>query len=290
MKTRLFDCFTFFNEFDLLEVRLNELAPVVSHFVIAESSVTFQGAPKPLYFQENRDRFAQFADRIRHVVVTDMPAGAREIDHWRREHHQRNALLRAIGDAGPNDYVMLSDVDEIPRAGAVRTITEAGLDGPVVHCFELAMFRFFINLREGTPWLRSSPRLTRRCYIRSLQALRNIKPPVGNPLHSGWRWLKGSLEMGMPIRRRVVHDGGWHFTSLGGAAAYAEKLRSFSHVEPERRASPASSMIEVAADRIEQALQDNRDQVVPIDDSFPSYIVSNPDRFRPFILPYPERA
>jgi hypothetical protein len=70
---RIFDCFTFLNEFDLLEIRLHELAPVVDRFVIAESPVTFTGRPKPLHFLDNRARFAAFADKIIHIVVDDQP-------------------------------------------------------------------------------------------------------------------------------------------------------------------------------------------------------------------------
>jgi len=92
---RIFDCFTFLNEFDLLEIRLHELAQVVDRFVIAESPVTFTGRPKPLHFLDNRARFAAFADKIIHIVVDDQPVTD---SAWEREWHQRNALERGIAD------------------------------------------------------------------------------------------------------------------------------------------------------------------------------------------------
>ena len=70
---KVYDCFTFFNELDLLEVRLNELDGVVDRFVLCESPYTFRGQPKPLVFQENRARFARFLPKIEHVVVDDLP-------------------------------------------------------------------------------------------------------------------------------------------------------------------------------------------------------------------------
>jgi len=284
-RLRLFDCFTFFNEFELLEVRLNELSPLVSYFVIAEAPITFQGKEKPLYFLENRQRFAKFADRIRHVVVNDMPVGSREADHWRREHHQRNALANAIADAAPDDYVMLSDVDEIPRASVVRSILDQNAGGPIIHLLELAMFRFFLNFREPKPWLRNGPRLTRRRYVNSFQALRNTRPPAADPINSFRRWLSASMQLARPIRRNVVHDAGWHFSSLGGAEAYAEKLRSFSHIEPERRTLPDNAMVGVAARRIGEALKQGPGKTVPVDGSFPAFIVDHVEQFQSLIYP-----
>lgn len=71
---RIYDCFTFFNELDLLELRLNELASVVDYFVIAEATHTFTGKPKPLHFKENAARFEAFLPRIIHIIVEDFLA------------------------------------------------------------------------------------------------------------------------------------------------------------------------------------------------------------------------
>src|SRR3989344_1716902 len=86
LDAKIYDCFTFFNELDLLDLKLHELADHVDKFVIVESTVTFQGNPKPLYFQENKQRFAPFLDKIIHVVVSDTPT---EGSAWDREHYQR---------------------------------------------------------------------------------------------------------------------------------------------------------------------------------------------------------
>lgn len=70
----IYDCFSFFNELDLLEIRLNTLDKVVDKFILFESTLTHTGNPKPLYYAENKDRFAKFSDRIVHIVVNDFPA------------------------------------------------------------------------------------------------------------------------------------------------------------------------------------------------------------------------
>ncbi len=69
----VYDCFQFFNELDILKIRLNVLAPIVDRFVISEATETFSGLKKPLYYEENKYLFAEFADKIIHVVVDDTP-------------------------------------------------------------------------------------------------------------------------------------------------------------------------------------------------------------------------
>ncbi|HZX73462.1 MAG TPA: hypothetical protein VFE57_03515, partial [Cyclobacteriaceae bacterium] len=67
------DCFTFFNELDLLEIRLNILNETVDRFVLVEATRTFQNNPKPLYFNENKKRFEAFLPKITHIIVDDYP-------------------------------------------------------------------------------------------------------------------------------------------------------------------------------------------------------------------------
>src|SRR5687767_9061046 len=112
----LFDCFTFFNELELLEIRLHELSDVVDFFVLAESHTTFSGRPKSLYYEESKRRFSDYQDRIIHVVSSDLETD----DAWAREEHQRNSLLHGLRNCLPDDIVMVSDVDEIPKREAVK--------------------------------------------------------------------------------------------------------------------------------------------------------------------------
>lgn len=277
--TRIFDCFVFSRELDLLEIRLHELAPVVDVFVLAESPTTFQGGSKPLVFHENRQRFSQFADRIRHVVVDDMPGGTRERDHWRRQSHQRNALIAGIDDALPDDVVLLSDVDEIPRAGTVRAVAETSDLRPTVHCFEQTMYKYFLNCQHRDPWSRSGPRAVRRRYLDSMQGLRYVRPPTREPVRSTLRWLYACAHMRQPIRRVVHRDAGWHFSSTGGVDALAQKMISNSVIVRDRRNNPDWDMHEAALARIEKSRSSPKVQRVSIDDTFPDYLVANMQRF-----------
>ena len=113
---RLYDCFTFYNELTLLRLRLETLSPHIERFVLVEATKTFTGKPKPLVFGANRHLFTPWLNKIEHVVVDDMPD---EGDAWAREIHQRNAIARGLPSARQEDIIMVSDVDEIPRASTI---------------------------------------------------------------------------------------------------------------------------------------------------------------------------
>ena len=114
---RVWDAFQFYNELDVLEVRLHELNASVHRFVLVEATRTHSNKPKPLYFQEAASRFAAFSDKIVHVVVDDLPSvdiscalppnelrarshNLPQCGSWILENHQRNAILRGLQKQG----------------------------------------------------------------------------------------------------------------------------------------------------------------------------------------------
>src|SRR3954464_1583382 len=98
----IYDCFTFFNELDLLEIRLNELDPVVDKFVLVEATKTHQGKDKPLYFLENKARYEKFLAKIIHVVVNEYPDYEGK-SAWLLEHHQRNMIIEGLKECKSGD-------------------------------------------------------------------------------------------------------------------------------------------------------------------------------------------
>jgi len=279
---RVFDCFTFFNELDLLEIRLHELAPVVDRFVIAESPVTFTGRPKPLHFQDNKARFAAFADKIIHIVVDDQPVTD---SAWERQWRQRNALDRGIADAAPDDLILLSDLDEIPRPETIRNIKKTPPNRNEILCLELRMFYYFANLESDERWLRRGPRCLVNAGYFGMQRLRNIKGPHLSPLRDFTRAISAWCESGRPVRRRAIRDAGWHFSYLGGIAAIHEKMRSISggSKAPDDFKQLDKIMARVG-NRI--AVRDgpfSQLHLRPIDDGFPAYLRSNLERYRHLI-------
>lgn len=275
MRPRLFDCFLFFNELDLLEIRLNEMDPVVDVFVIAEATHTFTGKPKPLYFEENEGRFARFRDKIRHVVIRD---DTPEMESWARERFQRDALRGGLHDARPDDLVLLSDVDEIVSARALAPLRDRPIGSRDIVTFELRWFFFFFNLERAEKWLRKGPRLTRYANLRDMESLRDVRGPVDAKGRDMVRGLRAAIGMRRIVRRRVVRDAGWHFTWLGGVEAVVQKAASISS---HSRLPPDLATAKVAAAQIDSAVSgsDPYFHLTGIDATFPRYLVDNLDRF-----------
>ena len=139
----VYDCFQFFNELDILKLRLHVMAPVVDKFVISEATETFSGMKKPLYFDENREMFAEFADKIIHVVVDDTPEG----DTHDRDTFQKNAVGRGLKGCMDDDIIIFSDLDEIPNPMKVKEIISDCKEGVVYHMAQ-RLFYCYLNMEE----------------------------------------------------------------------------------------------------------------------------------------------
>lgn len=250
---RVFDGFTFFNELDVLEVRLHELDPVVDTFVLVEATRTFSGKPKPLHFEANKGRFERFLPKIRHVVVEDLPL---EGDPWGREAFQRDAIVRGLEDATPKDFVLVSDVDEIPRAEAVRGFLASGRDAAV---FVARTYYYKLNCE-------------------------NVSGETLTPLTAAIRRKDLGTPHGLRARRfglEAIPEGGWHFSYLGDEAAIRTKVEAYSHQELNRpeitAADRVRDRIERGADLFDRAGYEWR--YVPLDARFPRHVLENQERF-----------
>lgn len=226
---RIFDCFPFFMELDLLELRLRELSSVVHRFVLAESRWDFAGNPKPLYFADNRERFAEFADRIVHVVVEEQPANASE--RWAIQRHQRDQLMRGLGEAEPDDIVMISDVDEIPRLSAIGTMADTLSRRRMFATFLMAHHLYRLNLRTEPVGYITGTRAVRRRDVRVLHLVRQLKkrywksaPDWADQIPARFNALQAC---GLPLPRLTLPEAGWHMHSVGGRDLLRAKWESF---------------------------------------------------------------
>ena len=107
---KIYDCFSYWDEDLLLDLRLNILDKYVDYFVIVERNKTWQNNSKKLQF--NIEKFKNFKDKIIYVPVEDMPGGD---NPYRRENFQRNCILRGLKNAKDEDIILISDLDEIPN-------------------------------------------------------------------------------------------------------------------------------------------------------------------------------
>jgi beta-1,4-mannosyl-glycoprotein beta-1,4-N-acetylglucosaminyltransferase len=190
----MIDCFPFFNELDLLEVRLHALSPFVDRFVLAECPLTHSGNPKPLFFEENKARFDGFD--ITHVIVPPRDGSPWELETWGRE-----CLLEGIGGSDPEEMILISDVDEIPDPEGF--MGEEGI-------FSQRLYYYFFNCFTGASDWRGT----------MAQRKKNLGPHCID--HVQRRRAGAKLP---------VVGGGWHFSTLGSAEQILFKIESFAHQE-----------------------------------------------------------
>lgn len=211
----IYDTFIFFNELDLLELRLNILDEYVDYFVLVEATKTFQGDSKPLYFSNNKGNFSQFLHKIIHIVVDDMPDVSVPFD---REYHQRDCILRGLHDCDPKDLIILSDIDEIPNLERIPRTVESGSRLAFVQpLFYYKMNRKCIQM-EHLPW----SVLTQFCDFGRPSKLRLELVALQSEI-LGNQKITGEFQL--------IENGGWHFSYLGSAEMIVKKIEAFSHAE-----------------------------------------------------------
>lgn len=124
MKLKVYDCFTFYNEFELLELRLESLNPIVDYFVLVEADKTQRNEDKPFYFLENKDKFSKFLPQIRHLMmnVSNLSSLYKGDGDWIIENAQRDYIKQGLFDAKSDDLIFISDLDEIPNPQILNNI------------------------------------------------------------------------------------------------------------------------------------------------------------------------
>lgn len=299
-RARVIDATLLFNEIDLLEIRLNELDPHVDHFVVVEGNLTFSGAPKPWFFPEYRTRFARFASKLVYHQADLGPPRPRatQSDRLVLEVRQRNAIAAAVRTLSParKDIVIVSDVDEIPRAARVAELPERLARADVCPFVQLN-HRGYINNR-------STQRLNRRAWVGSVACRYRLF------LHAECQEIRMNYgAASRPLRERhagrgYIDDGGWHFSSLGGWEAASLKAQHSVHVEDRFHVIEASDRIVPVqvftgdfpreAARAAQngyLAQGGNNDFTPLDyDRFtldgdlPAYLVAERERFRRFFF------
>jgi hypothetical protein len=255
-RRRVIDVSPFNGEFTLLEIKLNEMADWVDRFVIYESPLTYTGLPKPLHFQQGKERFAKFADKIVHFVIDETPPYAAHA--WARELYQRASAIRGLqGLVGPDDLVMLSDADEVLERGKIEA-----WDGLQTTC-GLRTFCWFLNYRLLEPVKQGA----KSCLVK------------GRCL-AGCGTAMARLMLGT-LTREILPEAGWHFTSVLTAEALKAKLDSYSHED-----WAGSSVAEQAA--FLRSIREGEDQPgyrrEPVDESFPRFVREHREALAEFIL------
>ena len=253
---KIYDCFLFFNELELLEVRLNEMSPYVDKFVIVEACETFRGTPKAFFFGENRERFAKFADKI---ILVQLDEHLETDNPWIRERYQRQQVFRGLTTCHHKDIIFLSDVDEIVRGECIPKIAQmiSSKDMQAVICRQKMYFGYMNRYQTG--WSGSvctTFQDAKKLSIKKMRRLRNMQPRLLRKTHIS--------------KICTVDNAGWHFTSMGGMERYITKIQSYSHTEADTSAAKTET---------------HRMQIInsfaleEIDESFPQFVRDNRDHF-----------
>jgi beta-1,4-mannosyl-glycoprotein beta-1,4-N-acetylglucosaminyltransferase len=229
---KIFDCFQFFDENMMLDLRLNILNEHVHKFIIVENSFMHSGLEKNPVFDINN--FSRFKDKIIYILVDKLPLGLHDINKIEAkntrgnriidntlmiEHNQRNSILKGLHGALDDDLIIVSDVDEIPN---LRTINSNSINKKLIH-FKQKMYYYKLNLEYSSkPWYGS-----KACLKKDF-----ILP----------QWLRDTKERKYPIWRldilfskmkynsiQYIEDGGWHFANIKSPEEIEKKLNNFGH-------------------------------------------------------------
>jgi hypothetical protein len=272
---KIYDCFIFNNELDLLEVRLRETFDKVDRYVIVESNITFTGQPKPMHLHDNWQRFLPWADKITLLQAQGVHA---DNSAWANEARSRESLAPGIADADAEDYVLLSDADELFRASTFDLMRQHNKSA---YGFRLPYFTFKLNYLQLRPYPRPwwpAGSAVRKNQLTTFESLRNSREVIGHK--------EGA----------IIGHAGWHFNNIGSDSEIREKLSSFSHTEMNVPAVLERLDVEQLVARGEGLLPGGEFTAVAFDEYFPAsmhteqwakHVVPGQGNAREVIKPYP---
>lgn len=295
MNRKIFDAFLFFNELELLEIRLHTLAHTVDYFVITEATRTFSGKPKEMLFAKNRAKFDKFEHKIIYNPIDCEPnwdstrhtrqryyTGLHQVlQHksngkplsslsadFQREVFQRDSIVEGlINRATPEDLVIISDLDEIPNPNEVERLKFNYRNEGIV-TFRQKWHMYYLNVVSKSDWFGS-----RVCEFGHLEG-RSVDQ------------MRFHLEDRKKQPGPIIEDGGWHFSFLGGATRIKEKLEAYSY-QGRRSRIVLSALDRLFPNRIMQKIDRNLDifntgrvfKITELDSTYPSYISQNLEKF-----------
>ena len=267
----IYDCFSYWDEDILLDLRLNILDKYVDFFVIVEGNKTWQDNPKNLRFDINR--FSKFKEKIIYVPVTNMPSG---INPYLRENFQRNSIMRGLEQCKDDDFIIISDLDEIPNPDQLKKF-----DKKMRYAvFKQSHFYYKFNLQsENEPFWFGS-RICVKKYLKSPQWLRDLKFKK-RPF---WRLDKFRLN-------NIINEGGWHFCNLKKPEQLLYKYKNLCETNDPINFNERIDKKYLSLDSINKMITEKKDIIgrnhnykkVSIDKSFPSYLIDNISNYKEWI-------
>jgi beta-1,4-mannosyl-glycoprotein beta-1,4-N-acetylglucosaminyltransferase len=276
----IYDCFNFFNELDILEIRMNVLYEHVDYFVIVESSITHSGEEKLFYYEENKERYEKFSDKIIHFKVCDTPNNFTnlpdtdddilcQIYHYiniqsnrfnrntqpdyGRDFFQKECIRRPLVNCVDDDIILFSDLDEIPNPEVLKNIQELNLEENI-YSLQQNTYYYYLNVLKQKDW-----------YGTKILSYKKLKDLSLNE-------VRGDQSLSVKL-----DNGGWHFSFMGGKDMVEKKIKSYSArdlVKPK----VLQSLEENIKNNVDPFFRGNL-SLVEIDDSYPQFIIDNQEKY-----------
>lgn len=264
---KIYDCFIYYDEDFILDLRLNILNNFVDKFVIVEADYDHQGKKKKRNFDINN--FKAFKNKIIYKCIDKFPD---DLDSSGRENYQRNYIFNCLKEVHEDDLILLSDIDEIPD---LRKFNYHSFYK--YYFFEQKFFYYKLNLLNITRPIWYGSRICKKRFLRSPQWFRNLKPRRdANLRYPFWRIDK--------LRYKYIKNGGWHFSFLKDPSGIKQKIQSFCHAEYNKEAY--TNINHISSCILEHKDIFNRKfcfKKISIGKDFPDYITQNISKFQLWI-------
>ena len=268
---KIYDCFSYWDEDLLLDLRLNILNEYVDYFVIVEGDKTWQNNSKKLRF--DIDKFPNFKKKIIYVPIKDMPKGD---DPYLRENFQRNAISRGLVSSSENDLVIISDLDEIPNPNKINEFDPK----KKFAVFKQKHFYYKLNLQSKNHPFWYGSRICVKKYLKSPQWLRNLKFKK-RPF---WRIDKFRLN-------NIIPEGGWHFCNLKSPKELLYKYKNLCETNDPYHFKEKIDDKYLKLKSIENLIKENKDIIgredtyikIELDKKFPQHLFNFKDKYKEWI-------
>jgi beta-1,4-mannosyl-glycoprotein beta-1,4-N-acetylglucosaminyltransferase len=287
---KVIDVFPFFNELDILEIRLNILEPFVDYFVISESTKAFQGQDKPLYYNENKEKFSKFSHKIIHNIVEEpdekvlQSYGAKYnngVPAQQRDIYQKDIIKEIVlKNSEEGDAIIWGDLDEVPNPDAVQEIPKFFESNTIYH-FAQENCLSYINFVETTGLIQS--------MTLDFDADEDTcKKWLGTKLFDRNILQKNTLTQlrsyDTNVKNSRIYPGGWHWSYVGSDGLTAEE-RIIKKIEYSSHPEINNDHIK---NKVKYCLENNVDplgrdfanyKIVEVGDNYPKYIIDNKEKF-----------
>ncbi len=263
----IYDCFMYFDEDLVTELRFEVLDQYVDKFVVVEATRDHAGNLKKLNFDISK--FKKFKNKIIYHVVEDIPEKVEKYKkgwspNFYRENFHRNSIQKAIEKCDLNDLILISDADEIPNLENLNKIKIKNFA-----LFRQKNYLYKLNLLSDENWLGSAACYKK--YLKSPQWLRNK------------RFLRRGFIRKLFFKTQIIENGGWHFSFLKNPEDIVKKMKSYGHGDLQS----LSDLNFIKKNIAEKKFFLNTDidlKKVNINEDLPSHIIENKEYYKEWIV------